>query len=704
MMLLKCLKCGTKLSISKERCFSPGCSAEWPIAGGIPRFFEMPDYYWGELGREQARELLEAAREESWREAVRARFHGDEDMLLGLLDFQRASWAPMLGLDERSVVLDVGSGYGAITHSISRLVGEVYSVEAIPERIEFTQERLRQEGVNNVRLIQASATALPLVEKSFDLVVTNGVLEWVGEWDTRGDPREVQLRFLSTVRRLLKDDGVLVVGIENRFGYNMLLGACDHSAIPYTSLVPRRVATFMLRHSSATHHRTRLNPRREYRTLTYSERGYRKLLSESGFANVSSYWAEPGYNQPYHLTPLKVPHLIRRQFLELLDHPSPSPRRGWRRWLKRSLASSGSLDLLVPNFFLIAANGIARRTKIQSWLQDHLGSTPHVDAGATGQTGAVWALYTHPFAKKAVVGLWDARSGRESAFVRAEVGDSNGRTNLECELANSAKVRDILKLTGSLSFSLPRELGTLRVGNVLYSLESAAQGTKLSQLTRQPRYFRDTRHFEQDFSRVVHGVVELTKALRGLSGLANLDPAWRETPEELNSSAATRERVEQMRSRGKSSVNPRAIWHQHGDLSVDNIFFDTKTGRIEVLDWADLGGGFPPLYDLFTLLYSTGYLSPKDEGIKFGNEEDRWIASFKAIFLDNSRFTQIIKKVIRYACQCLEVPIESIPALFVEFLIVRSHFYVTRSPVQHKAHVRMLQQCGEEHGSVFGRL
>ncbi len=82
----------------------------------------------------------------------------------------------MLGLDERSVALDIGSGYGAITHSLSRSVRDVYFVESMPERIEFTQERLRHEGFTNVRLIQASATALPLVENGFDVVVTNGVL------------------------------------------------------------------------------------------------------------------------------------------------------------------------------------------------------------------------------------------------------------------------------------------------------------------------------------------------------------------------------------------------------------------------------------------------------------------------------------------------------------------------------------------------
>src|SRR6266852_2486485 len=254
--LLKCLKCNAKLDYNREWCVCRQCGAESPVIGGIPRFFHAPSYYWGEVGRDEARKLLEAARKGSWVEAVRARFSEEDGMISSLLGLQRASWAPMLGLDERSVALDIGSGYGVITHSLSRSVGKLYSVEAVPERIEFTQERLRQEGIHNVQLIQASATALPLAKNSFDLVVTNGILEWIGEWDLEGDPRSAQLRFLRGIWRLLKDDALLVIGIENRFGYGFFLGQNDHSGIPYTSLVPRRVASFMLRYSHTPHDRT----------------------------------------------------------------------------------------------------------------------------------------------------------------------------------------------------------------------------------------------------------------------------------------------------------------------------------------------------------------------------------------------------------------------------------------------------------------
>jgi ubiquinone/menaquinone biosynthesis C-methylase UbiE len=122
-------------------------------------------------------------------------------------------------LNEDATALDIGSGYGAITHALARAAKEVYSVEAIPERVEFTSIRLQQVGLTNVRLIQGSATELPLRENVFDFVVVNGVLEWVGEWDLGAPPKEVQLRFLRKVHRMLKPGGVLLLGIENRIGY-----------------------------------------------------------------------------------------------------------------------------------------------------------------------------------------------------------------------------------------------------------------------------------------------------------------------------------------------------------------------------------------------------------------------------------------------------------------------------------------------------
>ena len=217
---LKCLRCSTEMERTPAAVTCRNCEQSWLIKDGIPRFFQ-PSYYWGEVTQEHALSILEEVRRLGWREAATHRFKCDPDLLATVIGNQRLSWFPLLGLGADSVALDIGSGYGAITHALSYLVGQVYSLEAIPERVEFTRLRLSQERIQNVHQIQATALDPPFCDESFDLIVVNGVLEWVGEWDQNRGAREVQLRFLRKLAQLLKRSGVLVIGIENRFGYSV---------------------------------------------------------------------------------------------------------------------------------------------------------------------------------------------------------------------------------------------------------------------------------------------------------------------------------------------------------------------------------------------------------------------------------------------------------------------------------------------------
>ena len=74
----------------------------------------------------------------------------------------------------------------------------------------------------NITPIHASVWDLPFDKSSFDCVVMNGVLEWVGEWFDDCSPREVQLKALERRRELLKPGGTLFVAIENRIGFEFL--------------------------------------------------------------------------------------------------------------------------------------------------------------------------------------------------------------------------------------------------------------------------------------------------------------------------------------------------------------------------------------------------------------------------------------------------------------------------------------------------
>jgi len=355
--LAGCPKCNWELRIESRRCICRNCGDGWEIRDGIPRFFN-PRYYWGEVPELEASALLDEARSLGWRDAVEQHFKSSPPMQYSVLDWQsRASWLPLLGLGAGAVALDVGSGYGAITHALAVSCAEVYSVEAIPNRIEFSRIRMQQEGLSNVQLIQASATELPLRDNSFDLIVLNGVLEWVGQWDTSAPPNTIQLRFLRKLHRALKPEGILLIGIENRIGYNFLAGGRDHSGLPYTGLMPRWLASLVLRHSKRPPHRTELNAR-QYRTYTYSELGYRRILRKAGFHRFSFYAAEPGYNQPTSLVPLRR-NALTAHILRMMSEPKFGLRQRWRRLAKLYLSRVGLFRAFIPDFVIIANKDVS---------------------------------------------------------------------------------------------------------------------------------------------------------------------------------------------------------------------------------------------------------------------------------------------------------------------------------------------------------
>jgi len=702
---LRCLQCSGELCEEAETIVCRRCGETWPFKDGIPRFFRHGYYYWEGVDRRKAKELLESARRGSWVEAVRKHF-SDREMSISILDLQQAAWLPLLGLPGEAIALDIGSGYGAITHSLACSLSEVYSVEPIPERIEFTQARLRQEGLSNVRLIQASAIELPFFEESFDLVVANGVLEWVGEWDLERNPRVAQLRFLTAARRLLKKHGVMVISIENRFGYGYFLGQVDHSGIPYTSLVPRRLATFLLRRHQPAHYRTVLNSRREYRTYTYSVRGYRKLLREAGFADVTHYWADPGYNQPYALIPLSAPRLIREHFLDQLDHPGAAGQMTWRRGVKRAAARFGFPGWLLPDFVIIASRDPSRSTEMQEWVREQLRSEFGAGANqARSSEGIVLSCHTAAFSSKHTLRFSQPRWVRGRIFLKARVRMSPCFKDQPPVLANAGLVRDHLAAVARAPIRLPKPVGSLRSGNTFYYLETSASGIQFSRTVRQPGYFNDLRRVEKDFGRVIKAGSELAVILQEIKGANPINPAWYEIPEDFKSLPELCRRLEALRYYSISPTTSRPLWVQHGDFTVENVFLDPLPRAIEVIDWEHLASGYPPLYDLFQLICSSAYLDPSRNKECLQTEEDFYVASFSDLFFSRTDVGRVIGDLVVEACQRLAVSPDLLPNLLLEFLLIRLYHYRALSMMAGRTHLALLSIYLErEERQLFGQL
>lgn len=221
----------------------------------------------------------------------------------------------------RSDVLDLGCGSGGISAALSQHCRQLTSADIKQSNVATALKKATVPTFG----CQLDASTLPFRDDSFDLVVVNGVLEWVPDAHD-GDPRKVQVDTLREIRRVLRPDGVLYIGIEPRFYAKYLIGLTDHSGLRFSSPLPRALA----------HRYSRLLRGRRYGNYLYTIGGYRRLLREAGFEDVVPAAALPSYKVPQEIVPLDEFDRIRRA-IPSVDEPR------WRRIVRRVLATNKRL-------------------------------------------------------------------------------------------------------------------------------------------------------------------------------------------------------------------------------------------------------------------------------------------------------------------------------------------------------------------------
>ncbi|MBL8022473.1 MAG: class I SAM-dependent methyltransferase [Leptospirales bacterium] len=112
-------------------------------------------------------------------------------------------------------VLEIGSANGYRLEAIrTRCNCEVTGVEPSSQAIADGQSRYPA-----IKFIHSTAAAIPIIEKTFDLVIVNFVLHWID--------RSTLMRSIAEIDRLLADGGHLILGdfspeTPGRVGYRHL--------------------------------------------------------------------------------------------------------------------------------------------------------------------------------------------------------------------------------------------------------------------------------------------------------------------------------------------------------------------------------------------------------------------------------------------------------------------------------------------------
>lgn len=270
-------------------------------------FRAKPESCYQDTSEENIRSVIEEIKNGThWKKAVKEKYKEANPWLYEIVcSPQRTKFIDEYIKPKNFQILDIGAGWGQFTIPLAKQ-NQICSLEPTPERLDFIKAASKQEGVDqNISYIGADYFDVKF-ENKFDLILSIGVLEWVGAFKTDKPPEEVQKEYLSKIKTELKEYGRLVIGIENRLGLKYLLGANDdHTGLPNISCLTSNLAKVKFKQQVDC----------ELKCFTYSFSEYKKLLLKAGFKNITFHVASPDYKLPTKIFPVKGEASTFNEFL-----------------------------------------------------------------------------------------------------------------------------------------------------------------------------------------------------------------------------------------------------------------------------------------------------------------------------------------------------------------------------------------------------
>ena len=224
------------------------------------------------------------------------------------LDRARHEYAPWMAsqLDYAGTtgrdVLDVGCGQGIDLVRYARTGARVTGIDLTPRHVELARRHLEAAGLAG-KVVVGDAEQLPFDDDSFDRVSSNGVLHHTPDIAAA----------LREIRRVLRPGGEARIIVYNRSSFHYWISQVLYSGIFKRQLFTEGSMEAVLRH--VEHSSIDARPL----VRVYSPRQARRLMSEAGFATVTSkmrqFKAQDTFItlmlEPY-LRPLRDPRVLDR--------------------------------------------------------------------------------------------------------------------------------------------------------------------------------------------------------------------------------------------------------------------------------------------------------------------------------------------------------------------------------------------------------
>ena len=171
-----------------------------------------------------------------------------------------------------SEVLEIGAGMGAITGILCDKAKNVTAVELSNQRVSAIKARCKDR--ENLEIIVGNFNDIKF-DKKFDYITLIGVLEYASLYTNTDNP---YIDFLKYIKTLLKDDGKLLIAIENQFGMKYFSGVPeDHTGKKFDGI---------------------LGYDNKKGIRTFGKGKLINVLKEAGFEYTKFYYPMPDYKLP----------------------------------------------------------------------------------------------------------------------------------------------------------------------------------------------------------------------------------------------------------------------------------------------------------------------------------------------------------------------------------------------------------------------
>lgn len=293
-----------------------------------------------DCSEDQIKELINSAKSRYWKDALWDSSNKNLSNRKAWFENKRKGYFYLItSCPEDSKVLDVGGGSGIISDVVSSFYKNVISLEYNKNLIDFMKLRFNQDKKENINLVRANINNLPFKDKSFNLILLNGILKSLTNLLPEKNPKKVQINFLKQCHLKLNVGGQIIIGIENRIHFNYFIGRSPYKDISCTTVLPRFLANVI----------SKITTGKTYTTYIYSYWGYKKILKKAGFKNIRIYIVIPNYHNPMLILSMTNNSII----YNVLTSQDSLPGNKLKEILYKILLKTGILKYFMHSFYIM---------------------------------------------------------------------------------------------------------------------------------------------------------------------------------------------------------------------------------------------------------------------------------------------------------------------------------------------------------------